>query len=203
MTTESWHGTEVGKRAVMPVSSDDPWLLMARWQMPGTHALLMRRSAVLDVGGWKPDQPCCQEHELLLRLLMAGKRFGYRPGAGAIYRHWSSNTVSTRDPSQALLRRLAIVDAAEEYLTETKAISGLHSDAFASQRVECARALYQFDRPAAIKTAADSARIRPGYKLQNAACFPKFYRILYNTLGFRTAEAAAAIARPLRWQYNN
>ena len=36
-----------------------------------------RRTALVDVGGWKSDQPCCQEHELYLRHLMAGKRFAF------------------------------------------------------------------------------------------------------------------------------
>jgi GT2 family glycosyltransferase len=198
MTVESWLDGQANERVVLPVSSDDPWLLMARWQMPGTHAILMRRSAVLEVGGWKADQPCCQEHELFLRLMIAGKRFAYVAKPGAIYRHWSASTVSRRDPRQTLFRRLAIADAAEEHLTKTKAITGRHSDAFASQRIECARTLFRFDRSAAIETAAKAARIHPHYKLKEAACFPRFYRFFYNSFGFQVAETIAEMVRPLR-----
>lgn len=201
MTIEPWHGGQASKRTALPVSSTDPWLLMARGQMPGTHAVLMRRSAVIEVGGWKPDQPCCQEHELFLRLLLAGKRFDYVPRAGAIYRHWSPNTVSNKDPSETVLRRLALIDTAEEYLTKTSAITPTYSDAFASQRIELARTLYRFNSSAAITIAARAARIRPDFKLQAAACFPKLYRILYNSVGFRTAEYVAALVRP--WKRSN
>ena len=198
MTMEPWRDGQAGERIVFPVSSDDPWLLMARWQMPGTHAVMMRRSAVLDVGGWKPDQPCCQEHELFVRLMIAGKRFAYVPKPGAIYRHWSTGTVSTKDPRQTVFRRLEIADTAEAHLTRTKAINPRLSDAFASQRIECARTLYRFDRSAAIKTAAKAARIHPGFRLKTAPCFPAFYRVLYNNFGFKAAETIAEMARPWR-----
>ena len=198
MTIEPWRDGEAGERTVLPVSSDDPWLLMARWQMPGTHAVMMRRSALLEVGGWKPDQPCCQEHELFVRLMIAGKRFEYVPKPGAIYRHWSANTVSTKDPCLTVFRRLAIADTAEAHLSETKAINTCLSDAFASQRIECARTLYRFDRSAAIETAAKAARIHPSFKLKNAPCFPAFYRALYNNFGFKAAETIAEMARPWR-----
>ena len=47
----------------------DPWILLARWYLPQTGASLWRKQALLDVGGWKPGQPACQEHELYLRLV--------------------------------------------------------------------------------------------------------------------------------------
>lgn len=198
MTVESWRDGHAGERTVFPISSDDPWLLMARWQMPGTHAVMIRRSAVVEVGGWKPDQPCCQEHELFVRLMIAGKRFAYVPKPGAIYRHWSAGTVSTKDPRQTLFRRLEIADTAEAHLTRTKAINTGLSDAFASQRIECARTLYRFDRSAAIKTAEKATRIHPGFKLKDAPCFPAVYRVLYNHFGFRAAETIAEMVRPWR-----
>lgn len=198
MTIEPWHDGQRGDRTVMPVSSDDPWLLMARWQMPGTHAVMIRRSAVLEVGGWKPDQPCCQEHELFLRLLIAGKRFKFAPQTGAIYRHWSLSTVSKKNPTQALQRRLAIVDAAEQHLTATGGLDVSHRDAFAFQRIECARALYQFDESSAVELAAKAVRMHPNYKLPESSCFPRHYRLLHGTVGFRSAEVIASKVRPLR-----
>src|SRR5205823_6647856 len=142
-----------------PVSSRDPWLLMARWQMPGTHALLFRRSAITTVGGWKPDQPCCQEHELLLRLLIAGKRFVFSPSAGAIYRHWSSSTISTKDPLQTLTKRLELADAAEDHLVRTGTLTELYRDAFAFQRIECARIVYPRNPSIAIGIAERAKRV--------------------------------------------
>ena len=47
----------------------DPWILLARWFLPQTGSPLWRKQAIVDVGGWSVDQPCCQEHELYFRLL--------------------------------------------------------------------------------------------------------------------------------------
>jgi hypothetical protein len=42
----------------------------------------------------KHEQPCCQEHELYLRLLVGDRRFAHHhPKNGAIYRQWSNETV--------------------------------------------------------------------------------------------------------------
>ena len=199
MTIETWRYNQPGERIELPVTSDDPWLLLARAQMPGTHAVLMRRSAIIEVGGWKPDQPCCQEHELFLRLLMGGKKFAYVPEIGAIYRQWSENTVSNKDPSQTVIRRLAIVDAAEQYLRDTDAIKPVHSDAFASQRIELARTLYRFNRSAAMERVAKAARIRPSFKLtEDTPSFPRLYRVVFNNVGFRAAEYIAEMTRSWR-----
>jgi glycosyltransferase involved in cell wall biosynthesis len=195
MTIEPWREGRAGERVILPVPTQDPWLLLARWQMPGTHAVLMRRSAILDVGGWKPDQPCCQEYELFLRLLIVGKRFVYRPQQGAIYRYWSTNTVSHRNPLRTIVNLLAIIDAAEHHLEEIGTIDRVHREAFAFQRIETARTLYQLDRSAAMELAAKAGRIHPMHTLPLAPCFPMAYRLLYHTLGFKVAEMVAGMAR--------
>ena len=198
MTIEPWHEGRAGERVMLPVSTEDPWLLLASWQMPGTHAVLLRRSAILEVGGWKPDQPCCQEHELFLRLLIAGKRFKYTPQQGAIYRYWSTNTVSHKNPIKTIVKKLAIIDAAEHHLAEIGALDHAYRDAFAFQRIESARTLYQLDQSAAIETAAKAARVNPTHKLPLAPAFPTVYRLLYHILGFKVAEMVAEITRTWR-----
>src|SRR5436190_6918172 len=76
----------------------DPWALLARWDLGQTGALLWRKKAIEKAGGWKPDQPCCQEHELYLRLLKAGTRFSYCPHVGTVYRQWKNGSVCTKNP---------------------------------------------------------------------------------------------------------
>ncbi len=86
--------------------SDDPWCLLVQWELPQTGAVLMRKRALEDVGGWKIDQPCCQEHELYLRLLCAGKTFRYSSAYGAVYRQWPKGSVSRRNVPEVLRQRL-------------------------------------------------------------------------------------------------
>ena len=93
--------TNESRQEILPIPTPhDPWVLLARWYLPQTGSPLWRRQAIADVGGWKIDQPCCQEHELYLRLLMAGKQFEYCEAAGSVYRQWSESTVCKRDLSE-------------------------------------------------------------------------------------------------------
>src|SRR5204863_6574622 len=93
------HETDDGRRLeLLPIPEPhDLWILLARWYLPQTGAALWRKQAIVDVGGWKSDQPCCQEHELYLRLLIGDKRFAYCPLNGAVYRQWSTETVCKKD----------------------------------------------------------------------------------------------------------
>ena len=201
MTLEFWdHGIAV-RRVQLPIPHPhDPWILMARWSMPGTHAVLCRRSAITDVGGWAPQQPCCQEHELYFRMLAAGKRFVYSPRIGAIYRQWSSGTLSTRNPILTLDNRLKIVDRMAVHLEAQGQLTGNRSLATAQARLECARLLYQRDPRRAVQVADAARRACPALRLQRAACFPVPYRITYRMFGFAMAEKLAnASRRPRNW----
>jgi glycosyltransferase involved in cell wall biosynthesis len=200
MTLEIWKEGRALRRIELPIPAPprDPWVLLARWQMPGTHAVLLRRSALAEAGGWKPDQPCCQEHEVFLRLLAANKQFGYAPRAGAIYRHWSSGTVSTRDPRRTITQRLIIVDRLLAHLRKTNQMTPARADAIAQARVECARSLYQIAPEAARGTVRDALQNHPRFRLPVAPSFPAGYRALFGTLGFDVAERFAEATRSVR-----
>ena len=91
-TLQYHEGEEVHQEEGNITHTDDPWAALMTWDLPQTGAPLWRKEALNDVGGWKEDQPVCQEHELYLRLLMAGKEFYYADAGGAIYRQWSTDT---------------------------------------------------------------------------------------------------------------
>lgn len=79
-----YYSADGSRREIMEIPEPlDYWSLLASWKLPQTGAPLWRKAAILDVGGWDPKQPCCQEHELYLRLLMGGKRFAFSPKSGA------------------------------------------------------------------------------------------------------------------------
>ena len=119
ITLEHW--SETGSRCeLLPIPEPhDPWVLLARWYLPQTGASLWRKQAILDVGGWKNDQPCCQEHELYLRLLMAGKRFTYCSSNGAVYRRWGEHTVCKRNKAEVRVPSPRYRAAGRRISTET------------------------------------------------------------------------------------
>lgn len=123
----------------LEIRERDPWVLLANWRLPQTGAPLWRKSAILDVGGWKQDQWMCQEHELYLRLLKAGKRFEYDDASGAVYRRQEEGTLSTRDKMETGRQRLGIVDEAEAHLRAEGLLTPERQDEINQARFECAR----------------------------------------------------------------
>ena len=123
ITIEYWSEHRTRRELLEIPEPYDPWVLLASWRLPQTGAPLWRKQVIVDVGGWKPDQPCCQEHELYLRLLIGGKLFAYHPTNGAVYRQWSTDTLSKRNVSEVHRGRLEIEQRLEDYLRESNQLS--------------------------------------------------------------------------------
>ncbi|MEP0918340.1 glycosyltransferase [Leptolyngbya sp. DQ-M1] len=174
----------------------DPWVLLARWYLPQTGSPLWRKQALLDVGGWKPDQPCCQEHELYLRLLMAGKQFHYCPDAGSVYRQWSESTLCKKDKSKTQKQRLLIKDRLESYLKQQALLTPERQSAINQARFECARMIWLSDRRWAATVVA-KIRATQAKFVPSGAAAPEFYRFAYQCFGFSIAEQIAQFKRSL------
>jgi glycosyltransferase involved in cell wall biosynthesis len=168
----------------------DPWILLARWYLPQTGAPLWRKQAILDVGGWKNDQPCCQEHELYLRLLQGNKHFTYTDDTGAVYRQWSEQTVCKRDKPEVRRRRLEIERRAEHILRENGELTAPRLWAINMARFEMARAAWQFDQVEALRIMNELLLSYPGF-CPNGDAAPGSYRLALRLFGFRIAETLA------------
>lgn len=169
----------------------DLWVLLARWYLPQTGGPLWRKQAIVEVGGWKPDQPCSQEHELYLRLLIAWKRFVYCPASGAVYRQWSSQTVCQRDRPELRRRVLEILDREEDVLRARGQLTPLRRDAINIARFEAARIAWLTSRDEARAIMAAVRASDPAFVPAGVAA-PWRYRVAYRMLGFDGAETLAA-----------
>jgi cellulose synthase/poly-beta-1,6-N-acetylglucosamine synthase-like glycosyltransferase len=169
---------------------DTQWI---RWHIPQTGGALWRRSALLQLGGWKPDQPCCQEHELYLRARMAGLRFRYTPTPGAVYRIWSEDTLCRKDPVKVTQVRTTLMDQMWEWLEQTGGATAAHRKEIGQACFEMARTWARFNTSAAADYHAE--RKRPGFIHLAGPAAPASYRAAYQLFGFRAAEF---IARSLR-----
>jgi glycosyltransferase involved in cell wall biosynthesis/peptidoglycan/xylan/chitin deacetylase (PgdA/CDA1 family) len=199
ITMEYWRDGQTPVRELREIRPPhDLWVLMVRWLFPGIHAVLYRRAAVAAVGGWKAGQPCCQDNELNLRLLKAGKRFAFCPYAGAIYRQWSDQTVCHRNPLLTITKRLELVDDMEAWLRAAGQLTRTRQDAIAHVRLESARESYRLDRRQSIAFAALAVARHPAFRPAPAARLPWTYRLAFRLLGFDAAERIAAWARKCR-----
>jgi glycosyltransferase involved in cell wall biosynthesis len=185
------------RRELLPIPEPhDPWVLLARWYLPQTGALLWRKQAVADVGGWKPDQPCCQEHELYLRLLMAGKRFGYCANTGAVYRQWGEYTLWKRDKPEVHRQRLEVEQRAEDFLREKDELTLERLQAINQARFETARSIWQYDPVFATQVMAAVRQLQPDF-VPGGKAAPRRYQSVYRLFGFRAAERLADCRRSL------
>ena len=192
-----YHDTEVISKEVLSISQPhDPLILLARWYLPQTGSPLWRKEAVVSVGGWKANQPCCQEHELYLRLLQAGKKFNYCDFAGAIYRQWSELTVCKKDKTETYHRRLEITDKLEQHLVQTQQLTKLRQHQINRARFECARIIWLTDKQWANTIVARIHNTEQTFSPWGE-CAPQTYRLMYRWFGFEIAERIAAIKRRL------
>ena len=196
-TMEFWSEQGVRHEQITVSGPHDYWAMLASWQLPQTGAPLWKRSAILDVGGWKRDQPCCQEHELYLRLLIGGKKFAYHSSGGSIYRQWSDQTVCKRDVPEVHRRRLEIEEKLEEFLSATGQLTQARRRAINQARFEMARSAWQYDRSFAAEIMQDVRKSDPGFSPTGAAA-PSHYKLAFRAFGFNFAEGLAAAARGAR-----
>lgn len=196
--TVEWHRRSGVTTSPLEIPSPhDPWAQLALWHLPQTGAPLFRRRALLDIGGWREDQPCCQEHELYLRLLMGGKTFHYANAGGAIYRRFETGTLSTSNMAKVWIERLKIELRLERHLHEQAMLTPARQWAINQARFEIARNAWSQDRQIAATAhaaiAASGAPFQPG-----GLAAPKAYRAIYTRFGFEMAERIADATRQLR-----
>jgi glycosyltransferase involved in cell wall biosynthesis len=191
---EYWSPNEV-RREFQPAPEPlDPWMLVIRPRGVETSGALWRRAKLEEIGGWNEDQPCCQEHELYLRLLMAGASFAFSPDVGAIYRLWSEETVYNRNKRERYLRTLEIYDRAENFLLAGGQLTSERLRALSQARFEVARLVWLYDRELAIAVIAKVNRSDPGFVPAGAAG-RLHYRIAYRLFGFDASEKLAGLKR--------
>lgn len=194
-TIYKYHDGNDSRQEIVPIPKPhDPWILLARWFLPQTGSPLWRQQALLDAGGWKTDQPCCQEHELYLRLLMAGKHFEYYPCAGSVYRQWSESTLCRKNQLETNRRRLEVVDRLEQFLEATGKLSKPRQDAINQARLECARMIWLSNRVWA-RELVEQIHHRNPYFIPAGDAAPLLYKMTYRAFGFSSAENIAKLKR--------
>ncbi len=195
-TLEYWTESGTHREISTVPEPHDPWILLARWYLRQTGGPLWRKQAIVDVGGWKPDQPCCQEHELYLRLLMGAKRFAYCDEDGAIYRVFEKGTVSTRDTAEVHKQRLAIEQRAEDFLRASGELTPDRLHAINDARFEVARMVRIYDSDYAGEIIETIRRSEPDFMPRGHAA-RLHYQIAYRALGFNATERLAEWKRKL------
>ncbi len=185
-----------GTETLYQGASGDPVVDYIRWGPFQTSAMLWRRESLLTVGGWKLDQPVCQEHELILRLLRCGARFTCWPEAHTVYRQNHASSVSRRRPLDTIRQRMALTDELEHWLiTQGRLCRKLRRELFIA-RMESARSSFPLDAVYARRLHRQALRAGWFFCVRSAA-LPLRYRLALALVGLDGAERLAAVWR--RW----
>ena len=199
-TLQYHEGEEVHQEKGNITHTDDPWAALVTWDLPQTGAPLWRKTALNDVGGWKEDQPVCQEHELYLRLLMAEKKFHYADAGGAVYRQWSTNTVCRSDQKRTKTHQVEIVRRAEAFMMEHGLMTPERREILNNAYLSLSRMIWLFDPEQACAIMKQVDEVADGHFTPSLDHVPRAYTWLYKTLGFHAAEQVAAWKR--RWVFS-
>lgn len=187
------------RREILPIPTPhDYWGLLALWELPQTGAALWRKQSLLDVGGWKNDQPCCQEHELYLRLLMSEKKFAFNSSAGAVYRQWSDQTLCNKDPMETRKKRLEIESSIESFLKSRGELTQSRLKAINQARLETARSSWDKNPDFSISIAQMIKKSFPQFTPLNRVASPLLFRIIYFLFDYEVAERVAMCVRNIK-----
>ncbi len=190
---ETWKNSASSREKSDTSPDDDIFTQWIRWRIPQTGGALWRRSALEQLGGWKEDQPCCQEHELYLRALMAEMQFRHAQTPGAVYRIWSEETLCRKDPRLVAHTRTSLIDTMLGWLASSQQLTQLHRDAAGQVFFEQARTLARSDLAEA--AAYCSERKARGFFRKSGPAAPLAYRVVYALAGFKAAERIARVLR--------
>lgn len=187
-----------GRISTVKMASRSDFILnFITWDPIQTGGLLMKREALREIGLWRDGQPCCQEHELLLRFMKARKKFLYCSTAEAVYRSWNPMSVGRGNTSLIVFEMIKILNDTRLFLIAEKKWKSSYEKASARKKFECARLICG-------KDSAFAEKIMREIKEENNNFFPTgpaapfLYRISYRFFGFSRTEKIALFTRKFR-----
>jgi glycosyltransferase involved in cell wall biosynthesis/peptidoglycan/xylan/chitin deacetylase (PgdA/CDA1 family) len=181
---------ESGAQPDAAIVDEDLYANYFRWDYFTTTVLLLKKSALIDVGGWNEAQKVCQEHELVLRLIMATKQFALTPHAMGVIRVQSVDSVSRRSPLNTLIQKMALSDRLEDYLFSIREMNELRRIALSQARFQAARAAYTWDRKLARTFSAKALSTGP---FVPPSSVNRYYCFILRAFGFDIAERVARL----------
>ena len=176
----------------------DPWAYHLAWSLTQTSGALFRRSTLLAAGGWNEEQRICQDNELFFRLLKHGAEFVRCGFTGTVYRRFSGQSLSTRDPKRLRAGILQLLEEGEGWLKARNGLSSRRLQALNQMRFTLARGAWENDRGAALRIMEQVRRSHPGFFPSPGREAPPLYRAGYRLFGFSGAQRIAAGMRSLR-----
>jgi glycosyltransferase involved in cell wall biosynthesis len=185
---------EVHSNRIVAEDFDDPWQAAFAWKFPNTSAFCVKRRAVRDVGGWNEKIKNCTDYDLYFRLLLKRYKFKAAPAAWSTYRQWSSTQAVNEAPLRKMTTRFEVMFDAAARLKQLGEMTPARRTAFFNASLGVLRTIYSLSPGLAIeqheRLLSECGECRPAKEL-----FPARYRLIYQTVGFSSAERIAELIR--------
>lgn len=175
---------------------NDFYINFIRWGALQTSGFLWKKTAILEVGGWKEDE-ICHEHELMLRLIQNRKKIFLYDKANSVYRQWSESSFSRKDKKAITKRRMALTELLGHYLKRNGLLNKDRLYAINLSRFESARYIYQDDKDFALYLIKKIKESDKNFKPSGPAA-PFAYKFISSLFGFDIAEKIAKYTRWMR-----
>jgi glycosyltransferase involved in cell wall biosynthesis len=166
--------------------------LLAGWWV-ANNALLVRRKAVLDAGGW--DETLCagQDRDFFTTIALSGADIRYQAGCLSVYRRYGKVTVSTSDLDRWQMNHKRVLEKAECQLESADRLFPRYREALATSYFRLARSWYDSDRAMYQRLLARALSLCPGFEPDESP----FYNTAWRLLGFEAADRLAGYKRRL------
>jgi glycosyltransferase involved in cell wall biosynthesis len=177
-----------------PMPTEPVAALLGGWWAP-PHAYLIRRSAYADVGGGDASLTNAQDFDLVLRLAIAGKRFGYMRGHFADYYRYVNTSSLARGPRRQYCSDYEkAVEKAVKLLVRDGSLTQSRRKAAAQKLHSVARGVYAIDKAWFRQVVRRIYDLDPKFRASGSL----LYQLLSRVAGLSVSEAVAARTRRVR-----
>lgn len=182
--------SELQEIAVSGAHNDVLEALLAGWWV-APAAVLFRREAILNAGGWDESLPAAQDRDFMISVAISGARIAYQPGCYSIYRRYGDVTVSTSSRRRWLDSHLRVLRKAESKLESTGGLTLRYRQALARSYFSLARNYFDIDRSEYRNVMETVRGLDPTFSPEQSASFNLTRRLV----GYRLAEELASWKR--------
>lgn len=160
--------------------------LLANWWV-ATAALLYKRAAVENSGGWDESLKAGQDRDFFISVVMNGAKVVYQPGCHSIYRRHSNTTVSS-SVARCLENQCLLMEKVETKLSQVDKLSIKYRHALAKSYFSMAREALKIDYLQYLQLLEKALILFPEFKANSSRAI---YNLTQRICGFRRTEKLA------------
>ncbi|TVP59427.1 MAG: glycosyltransferase [Nodularia sp. (in: Bacteria)] len=161
--------------------------LLANWWV-ALAALLYKRTAVENSGGWDETLTAAQDRDFFISVVMNKATVVYQPGCYSIYRRHGSVTVSTSSKTRWLKNHYIVLEKIEKQLLQSNKLSMKYRHALAKSYFDLAREALFIDYSQYLIFLEEALALFPEF---NGNSKRAVYKFVQKILGFRQTERIA------------